>query len=279
MDELEKIVNEEILVGFPDTRVFAQQGELFGDFGGGGGIRIELQAADYDALLQSVPAAMDIITAAIPGATVWPNPDPQIVNPEIKLVPNDRRIAEVGMIARQRRERGAGRSATASGLASSSTRTSASISSSQANEWGEPEYLSTVPIATPTGSIVPLGELASFERSVGPQQIVRSDGRRTISLGINAPEGVALGDIVETLKKGAEKEIYSVLPEGVVARLRGRSGQPRARHQQSRRQFPARRRHLVPHHGGALQIHPRRRLSSSSRCRWRRSAESSRSAC
>lgn len=220
MGELEKLVNEEILSGFPDTRVFARQGDLFGDFGGGGDIRIDLQAADYDALLQSVPAAMDIITAALPGSSVWPNPDPQIVNPEIKLVPNDRRIAEVGMT----------RESVASALRAlgdglwlgeffhEDTRIDILL---EAKEWGEPEYLSTVPIATPSGSIVPLGELASFERSVGPQQISRIDGRRTISLGINAPEGMALGDIVETLKNGAEREIYNVLPAGASLKYAG----------------------------------------------------------
>ncbi len=220
MDELETLVNEEILVGFPDTRVFARQGDLFGDFGGGGDIRIDLQAADYDALQQSVPAVMDIITAALPGASVWPNPDPQIVNPEIKLVPNDRRIAELGM--------------TRSGVASAvrafgdglwlgeffheDTRVDILL---QAKEWGEPEYLATVPVATPTGAIVPLGELASFERSVGPQQISRIDGRRTISLAVNAPEGMALGDIVAKLKDGPEKEIYAMLPEGASLAFAG----------------------------------------------------------
>lgn len=220
MGELEKLVNEEILSGFPDTRVFARQGDLFGDFGGGGDIRIDLQAADYDALQQSVPVVSDIITAALPGASVWPNPDPQIVNPEIKLIPNDRRIAEVGMT----------RESVASALRAfgdglwlgeffhEDTRIDILL---QAKEWGEPEYLSTVPVATPSGSIVPLGELASFERSVGPQQISRIDGRRTISLGINAPEGMALGDIVAALKNGAEKDIYAALPAGASLNYAG----------------------------------------------------------
>ncbi len=220
MSALEKLVNEEILAGFPDTRVFARQGDLFGEFGGGGDIRIDLQAADYEALLQSTPTAIDIITAALPGASVWPNPDPQIVNPEIKLVPDDRRIAEVGMT----------RASVASAVRAfgdglwlgeffhKDTRIDILL---QAKEWGEPEYLATVPVATPSGSIVPLGELASFERGVGPQQISRIDGRRTISLGVNAPEGMALGDIVEKLKGDTEKEIYAALPEGASLKFAG----------------------------------------------------------
>lgn len=220
MGELEKIVNEEILVGFPDTRVFARQGDLFGDFGGGGDIRIDLQAGDYDALLQSVPAVMDIITAAISGSSVWPNPDPQIVNPEIKLIPNDRRIAEVGMtresVASALRALGDGL-----WLGEFFHQDSRIDILLQAKEWGEPEYLSTVPISTPSGSVVPLGELATFQRSVGPQQVFRVDSRRTISLGINAPEGMALGDIVEILKGGAEDDIYAVLPAGASLKYAG----------------------------------------------------------
>ena len=213
MGKLERLVNEDILSGFPDTRVFARQGELFGDFGGGGDIRIDVQAADYDALQQSVPATIDIITAALPGSSVWPNPDPQIVNPEIKLIPNDRRIAEVGLTrgAVANAVRAFGDGLWLGEFFHEDTRIDIHL---KAKEWGEPEYLATVPIATPTGAVVPLGELAIFERSVGPQQISRIDGRRTISLAVNAPEGMALGDIVESLKGEAEKEIYAALPEG-----------------------------------------------------------------
>ena len=32
--ELERIVRDEVVVGFPDTRAFASEGELFGSFGG-----------------------------------------------------------------------------------------------------------------------------------------------------------------------------------------------------------------------------------------------------
>ncbi|MBT8471522.1 MAG: efflux RND transporter permease subunit, partial [Marinicaulis sp.] len=97
IDEMVKIVNEEILAGFPDTRAFASQGSLFGNWGAQGSIQLQLQASDFDALGAAVPEAIEIIQAALPGTQVWPNPDPQIVTPELRLIPNDRRIAEVGM--------------------------------------------------------------------------------------------------------------------------------------------------------------------------------------
>lgn len=220
MARLEKIVNEEILVGFPDTRAFARQGELFGDFGGGGDFRIDLQAADFDALMASAPTAIDVITAALPGATVWPNPDPQVVSPEIALTPNDRRIAEVGMTRQSVASavRALGDGLWLGEFFHQDGRIDIIL---KAEEWGEPEYLSTAPISTPTGGVVPLGELANFRRSVGPQQISRIDGRRTLSLAINAPEGMALGDIISTIKEKAEREIYDVLPEGASIKYAG----------------------------------------------------------
>lgn len=220
MKELEKIVNDEILIGFPDTRVFAREGELFGDFGGGGQISIELQADDYGALVAAVPAASDIIMKAVPGATVWPNPDPQTVAPEIRILPNDRRLAEVGL--------------TRQSLASAVRALGDGVWLGEFSHDGEridiyleargdmtPESITSTPLATPSGQIVPLGELATISRNVGPQQIMRKDARRTISLGVNAPEGVALGDIIRMLKGGAEKELYAALPPGASIKYAG----------------------------------------------------------
>ncbi|NOX95168.1 MAG: efflux RND transporter permease subunit [Alphaproteobacteria bacterium] len=212
IDEMVKIVNEEILAGFPDTRVFARQGDLFGNFGGGGGaISLELQAADFDALGAAIPAATEIIQAALPGAQVWPNPDPQIVTPELRLIPNDRRIAEVGLtrdaVARAVRALGDGQ--WLGEFFHEDGRIDIYLS---AKEWTEPEYLENTPIATPTGAVVPLGELVTIARGVGPQQISRLDGRRTISLGITPPDGMALGPAVDTLKLNAESQLREILP-------------------------------------------------------------------
>lgn len=220
MDKLNKLINDEILAGFPDTRVFAQQGDLFGGFGGGGGISIELQASDYDALSAAIPQVSDIITAAIPGASVWPNPDPQIVTPEIRLIPNDRRIAEVGMtrasVASAVRALGDG--LWLGEFFHQGGRLDIFL---KAKDWADPEYLESAPIATPSGAVVPLGELASFKRNVGPQQIYRYDARRTISLDINPPDNMPLGDVVTALKEKAEPQIYAALPEGASLKYAG----------------------------------------------------------
>lgn len=220
IDEMITIVNEEILAGFPDTRVFARQGDLFGNFGGDASISLELQAADYDALTAAIPAITDIITNALPGAQAWPNPDPQIVTPEIRLIPNDRRISEVGMTRQSVAQavRALGDGVWLGEFFHQDGRIDIIL---RAKEWTEPEYLGTAPIATPSGAVVPLGELATIQRGVGPQQIRRLDGRRTISMAINPPEGMALGPAVNIIKQDAERAIYDALPEGASIKYGG----------------------------------------------------------
>ena len=184
---------------------------MFGNFGGSASISLELQAADFDALGASIPAATDILQEALPGAQVWPNPDPQVVTPELRLIPNDRRIAEVGMtrdaVARAVRALGDGQ--WLGEFFHEDGRIDVFL---RAKTWTEPEFLHTAPIATPSGAVVPLGELVTIQRNVGPQQIRRLDSRRTISLGITPPEGMALGPAVETLKREAQEKLYDVLP-------------------------------------------------------------------
>lgn len=220
IEEMVGIINNEILAGFPDTRVFARQGDLFGDFGGGGAINLELQAADFDALGASIPAAVEVIQNALPGAQVWPNPDPQIVTPELRLIPNDRRIAEVGMtrdaVARAVRALGDGQ--WLGEFFHEDGRIDVIL---QAKQWTEPEYLESAPIATPSGIVVPLGELVTISRNVGPQRIRRVDARRTITLGVNPPEGMALGPAVDALKSRAQSELYDVLPQGASLKWGG----------------------------------------------------------
>ncbi|MEL6372226.1 MAG: efflux RND transporter permease subunit [Pseudomonadota bacterium] len=220
VDELADIINEEIISGFPDTRAFAQQGDLFGQFGGGASIRIDLQASDFDALGDAVPNVTDIIQSAIPDTNVWANPDPQIVTPEISLIPNDRRIAEVGMtrdgVARAMRAMGDG--LWLGEFFHQGERIDIFL---EARDWTAPEFIEQTPIITPSGALVPLGELATAQRSVGPQQIRRYDGRRTISLAINAPDELALGEVMATLKEKAEADIYAALPADATVQYKG----------------------------------------------------------
>ena len=210
VDEMVKITNQEILSGFPDTRSFAQQGSLFGRFGGGGSIRVHLQSADSDALGNAALNVADLVREHLTGGRVNLNPDPQIVTPELRLIPDDRRLAEVGLTRQSLAQslRAFGDGLWLGEFFHQQSRLDILL---QAEDWSKPEQLETIPIATPSGAIVQFGDLARIERGVGPNQIYRLDAGRTISLGITPPPKMALGEAMGILR-GLESDMRAMLP-------------------------------------------------------------------
>ena len=208
--EMVRITNEEILSGFPDTRSFAAQGSLFGRFGGNASISIDLQSADSMALASAALAASDIVQAGLPGGRVNLNPDPQVVTPELRLIPNDRRLAEVGLsresLARALRAFGDG--LWLGEFFHQQARVDIFL---RAEEWVTPEQLEAIPMVTPSGSVIPFGDLASIERGVGPNRVYRLGSRRTISMGITPPADMPLGETMNLLRS-MEPEIRAALP-------------------------------------------------------------------
>ena len=213
--ELERLVKEEILTGFPDVFTFAQQGNLFGRFGNNGNVELHIQSTDMDALRSAAFDAMRLIREAVPGAQARPNPDPNVMTPELKLTPNDRRLAEVGY---SRQDLGRIIRSLGDGLwlgehFNGEERLDIIL---KAADWPNPEALEGVPLSTPSGAVVPLGDLVSIERSVGPTSIQRLDRKRTLTLDINQPEGMALEDMITILKEQVEPKLRQLLPEGAA---------------------------------------------------------------
>lgn len=220
IEEMTGIVNNEILAGFPDVQAFAQQGSLFGNFGGNGSIELYLQAEDDEALRQAALVATDKINAAIPGAMVRPNPDPNVVVPELRLTPNDRRIAELGMTRDQvgRAVRAMGDGLYLGEYVSDGERMRVIMRGLEA---ADPEAIESAPIVTPNGGAVPLGEVATLLRGVGPTQIAHVDGRKTLTINVAPPPGMALGDALEKIEATAEGPIRNALPAGGTLRYGG----------------------------------------------------------
>ena len=213
VDDLRQLMETEILAGFPDVRSFAFQGNLFGGFGGNGNVQLNVHSRDMDGLRDVTRQTLGFIQTALPGAQARVNPDPNVISPELKIVPNDRRLAEVGYsrgeISRIIRTLGDGLWL---GEHFDGEKRVDMILKSQ--DMDNPEMLESTPIATPRGGIVPLGELVAISRSVGPNSIQRVDRRRTVTFNISQPEGVALEDMVAILKEKVEPQMKPLLPAG-----------------------------------------------------------------
>lgn len=209
--ELLEVVRNEVLVDLPDTQASAYQGNLFGGFGGGRQVRMNLQSKDTRALQEAAKQGIDWVKEAIPDVRVRANPGTENAEPELRLIPNDRNILEQGW---NRRDLGRVVRTLGDGLYvgeyfNGSKRLNMILRS---EDWDTPDALADVPVVTGNGSITQLSELVDISRTVGPSNLTRLNGNRTISLNITPPEGWSLEQTIKILKAEVEPKLKAALP-------------------------------------------------------------------
>ncbi|WP_299795619.1 efflux RND transporter permease subunit [uncultured Shewanella sp.] len=220
-DEMIKLLNEEILIGLPDTQAFTNRGSLlqFG-FNGGRAINIDLQGPDMEALMTSAGKGMKLITDALPGAVVRPLPGLSMAQPELQLLPNERRLAQAGV---DRSQIANAIRAYTSGLFvgeyfDGNERMDILL---KGPKWQVPEQLSATPIYTRAAGIQTIGELASIKRTVGPTQLQRVNGKRSVSLLIFPPADMSLDEALEIIDEKAVADLKASLPANSSLKFRG----------------------------------------------------------
>ncbi|MFQ6021814.1 MAG: efflux RND transporter permease subunit [Acidiferrobacterales bacterium] len=217
--ELVPVINS-VIRGFPDTLAFAKRASLFGGFGAGRTVDMNLQARNMDTLLRAALVGYGSIQQALPGATVRPLPGLQLAEPELRLVPIERRIAEVGW---DREVMAAVSRALGDGLFvgdyfDGEERLDIIV---RVQQWSTPEELGAIPLATPNGGVLPVGELMALVRTAGPNQIRRLDRRRTVTLQVTPPEGVSLEETLQVLETKVAPAVERFLPEDGAIRYTG----------------------------------------------------------
>jgi multidrug efflux pump subunit AcrB len=219
--DLEKVVRDEIVVGFPDTRAFATEGELFGAFGGSArAIQIHVQSGDTDALNAGAEQGRKLLEQKFPGANVQAFPNADAASPEVRLHANDRRLAEVGW---NRPDVGNVVRTVGDGMwlgeyFDGDERLPIIL---RAEGWDSPEQLATLPIATPQGGVMPLGELVAIETTMAPSQLRRVDRRRTVTLTVDPPAAMSLEEALGIVENEIVPALRSALPADAGVRVSG----------------------------------------------------------
>jgi multidrug efflux pump subunit AcrB len=221
IEEMIGIVRDKVLIDLPDTTAYVQRSSLlnFG-FDGGRAINVDLQGPDINVLSEIAMQAMPIINGALPGAMVRPMPGLAIAEPELQLVPNDRRITAAGL-----------------DRASVATVVRAVTSGTFVGEyfdgndrldvilkgptWSSPEQLASTPIATPLAGVQTIGELTDIERTVGPTQLLRVDGQRTLTLSVTPPAEMTVQEALDTLREIVGPQLNDIMPDDVGLQYRG----------------------------------------------------------
>jgi multidrug efflux pump subunit AcrB len=217
--ELVDVINEAVR-GFPDTIAFAKQSSLFGGSRGGRTVDMNIQGRDMDKLLQAARAGYAAVQEKWPDADVSPSPGLELAEPELQLVPNERRIAEAGwnrdILAQVSRTLGDG--LYVGDYFNGEEQLDIIV---RAEPWDTPEQLAAIPLATPVAGVLPFGELVDVVRTAGPDKLRRLDRRRTIALRVTPPEGVSLDYTIAFLEQEIEPLVKQYLPEGGGVRYSG----------------------------------------------------------
>ncbi len=210
--ELEQIVREEIIGDIPDV-VFsnAQQGNLFGGFQQGGNVQVNVQTADGEARNRAVQTALGLLRERFPGVNINANPPPGANQPRLTMVPNDRRIQEAGWSRRDIASMTAmlGDGSFIGEYFDGDSRMNIIL---RTEAWETPDELAGLPVATPTGAVVPLGDLIEVREEVAEGAMQRLDRRRTVTINISQPENLTLEEILDVVRNEVEPQILAQLP-------------------------------------------------------------------
>ncbi|REL31837.1 efflux RND transporter permease subunit [Thalassotalea euphylliae] len=222
VEELMNIVRNEIFKGLPDTQAFLFRGSMINVSGGGNGrtVDIDISGPDIEALMSVAQVGIDAINQNMANTTAFPMPSLSLAEPELKLTPDDQRITQAGLT---RHDVANAVRAFTSGLFineyfDGNDRVNVIL---RADQWQTPDELAALPVYSPFAGIQTIGELTQIERTAGPTQLRRVDGKRTISIQVTPPADMSLEEALAILSEKVVPAMQIDLPDDSSILLSG----------------------------------------------------------
>ena len=220
-----ELLRGDLLKGIPDVQAFTVRASLLGiGLETGRSISVDLRGSDVGALMSAAAKGAELVGERIPGAIVRPVPGASMAEPQLEVVPRERRIVEAGLnpqdLARAVRAMTGG--LFVSEYFDGNDRYDVILRSER---WSDPAQLAALPVSTPLAGPQTIGELADIRRSVGPTQLRRVNGQRTISLVVVPPDTMTVEDALGVLREELGPQIQALLPAGATIAYRGSADQ------------------------------------------------------
>lgn len=184
----------------PGVLAFARQVPLF-RLGGSSGsaVKIDFSGVNLDKVTAAAGAAYGQLVQKYGAFTVQPVPSNfDIPGPELQVIPNRVRLAEVGMtpVDLGLAVQAGGDGAIIGEYRTGSETIDLKLISRDSIDQKVIAGLEDMPIATPSGRVVPLGSLAELRRVGSPPQITRIARQRSVTLEFTPPAWLALEQAV-----------------------------------------------------------------------------------
>jgi HAE1 family hydrophobic/amphiphilic exporter-1 len=188
--------------GIPGTFAFASQSSLFEQgLTAGRTIDVEITGPELEVLVELGLKTFMGVRRVLPTAQAIPQPSLDLSNPEVHVVPKWDRAADMQVSA-------SGLGYTVDALVDGAYATDYFIGGDKIDLTivGREDYasrtdlLEQLPVATPTGHLVPLGALAEIRLASGPEQINHRERGRAITIQVSPPRDMALEEAMERIE-------------------------------------------------------------------------------
>ena len=199
--ELIPIIQGPVLGGVPGTFAVVQQSSLFQRATGSGrSIDIEITGPDLGRLIGLGGQIFGQVRQVVPGAQARPIPSLDLGNPEVRILPDRVRAADLGLSAQD------------IGSAVNALLDGALVDGYQfqgeeidlvlrgEEDWFRTQDIEALPIYTPRGQLVPLSAVARVEVTTGPEQINHIERDRAITVQVIPPETIPLETALDSIQ-------------------------------------------------------------------------------
>lgn len=190
------------LFSVPGSFGFANQMSLFSrGFAGTRSVTIDVTGPDLNKVLSIAAQVFGQVGQVVPGAQSRPIPGLDLGNPEVRVYPDRARAADIGF------------NATDIGLTVNSLVDGMKVSDyfhegreidlilKGRDDWvRHTQNIEQLPIATPSGAIVTLGDIAEVRQQQGPVQINHVERQRAVSIQTVLPDGIPLEGAIASIQ-------------------------------------------------------------------------------
>ena len=211
----------------PGTFGFMRKRSLFGrGFSGGRTIKLNVAGPELEPILGVALKAVGLVSAVLPreeGTQLRPIPGLELGAPEVRLIPDQVRLADNGVSAR---ELGLTVDAFNDGLRVAEITVEGNRIDltllGRVDEITRTQGIDYLPVVTQSGKILPTSSLANIEMTSGPTEILHVERDRTVTLEIGPPDEVPLEAALDLLRENVVAKLEADgLPPGVKLRLSG----------------------------------------------------------
>jgi HAE1 family hydrophobic/amphiphilic exporter-1 len=199
--ELVPVANQAIFSA-PGAFGFANQSSLFArGFAGTRSVRIDIVGPELEQILPIALRVFGQVGEVLPGSSSRPIPGLDLGNPEVRIIPDRARAADVGF------------SASDIGLSVNSLIDGMKVSEYFHNgreidlmlrgedQWTQyTQDVSLLPLATPDGQLITVGDVARVQLTQGPVQINHQERQRAVSVETVLPDDIPLEQAIARIE-------------------------------------------------------------------------------